>query len=158
MKKILFAVMLAIMLMPVLAFAEGTVTQSEAKITDHNFKLTFSFIANAAGTATIPATATTDAITGWVCQIETSPGSPAPTSGYDITITKPNGLDIAGGQLADRATATAESIIPKVDAVGIYSCLFVDAVVLTLNVTGNSVNSATGEVKLLIWTDKESPL
>jgi len=155
MKKLLMIILF--LLMPVMAFAdEGTVTYSESSIQDHNFVATFSFIANTGGT--VPATASTDAITGWVCQIETNPGAVAPTTLYDITLTIPSGLDIAGGQLADRSATVTESIIPKVDAVGIYGCFYVDAQAVTANISGNSVNSATGEIKLKIWSDKESPL
>jgi len=137
------------------AHAVGTVTQKLDKYPNANLQVvTFTWTADAAA-ATIPSTATTDAITaaiiGWyVWAIETDPGSTAPTAAYDIVLNDANGFDIAGGQLANRSATATEKVIPKLDATtSLYGAHLVNSA-LTLVITNNLVNSATGTVKLIL--------
>jgi len=56
-------------------------------------------------------------------------------------------VDVMGGALADRDTANTEQAVPKIGAA--YGGSFFTGA-LTLNISNNSVNSATGEVKVYI--------
>jgi hypothetical protein len=156
MKRFLTAlIILAFLMLHGMAFAAGTVTQKVDKYPNANLQvLTFSWTADAAA-ATIPSTATSDAntqaIIGWyVWAIETDPGSTAPTPNYDIVINDANGFDIAGGQLANRSATATERVIPKLDATAsLYGASLINSA-LTLVITNNLVNSATGTVKLIM--------
>ena len=95
----------------------------------------------------VPATAS-PAFNGYVFLITTNPGGTAPTDNYDITLTDSDTVDVAGGELANRDTTTSEQVVPKVGAV--YGSRYVETGV-TLNLSGNSVNSATGTVKIYVY-------
>jgi hypothetical protein len=76
---------------------------------------------------------------GQFVQIVTNPGSTAPTTNYDVTITDSNGADIALSLAIDRSATATELIVPTARFTG----------TLTLNITGNSVNSAVGVVSVV---------
>jgi hypothetical protein len=148
MRKVrLFAlIVLASMMLAHSAFAAGTVTATKAC----NNKLglcviTYDWTADASA-ATIPSTAG-PSVTGYVVLVITDPGSTAPTPNYDITLTDAYGCDVMGGSLADRHTSTTEQALPKVGDV--YAGRFVSGP-LTLNITNNAVNSATGKVYVYV--------
>jgi hypothetical protein len=85
-------------------------------------------------------------VVGWVFQGETNPGSPAPTDDYDVTITNEAGVDVFGGELANRDTANSEQAVPKIGAA--YGERWVNTK-LTFNASGSIVNDAQGVCK--IW-------
>jgi len=91
----------------------------------------------------------TDLIKGFeAVYCQTDPGSTAPQASYDITITDGNGEDIMGGNLADRSATATES-----DQVGITAGAAQPRIIdsaLTLNISNNNVNGATGVVKLFM--------
>ena len=136
-----------------IAAAEGTVVVTSELAPGGLTKVIFSFVANAASAATIPAASSSTkwprsgSNVGCITFVETNPGSPAPTDDYDITLVDQYGLDVMGGELADRDTADTEQAAPKVD--GTFMCRTL-AAAFTLNVTGNSVNSAVGTVIVYI--------
>jgi hypothetical protein len=57
---------------------------------------------------TIPA----GVVAGRLLMIVTNPGAVAPADNYDLTILDSNGVDVAGGTLADRDTANSEAVQP----------------------------------------------
>lgn len=83
---------------------------------------------------------------GTLERMVTNPGSTAPQANYDITITDADGFDVLGGTGANRhETNTEEAAI----AFGTYFQRTV-AGPLTLNISGNNVNGATGTVSLYV--------
>ena len=130
---------------PVLAFGEGTVTYGEGwtPVTRNVWSLTITWTADSSD-ATVPETEIPDQeISGHVMHATTDPGSPAPTDGYGITLKDADGSDVFGGSLSGRDTAdteTAEPLIPYRYFSG----------ALTFALTGNSVNSATGTLKVYV--------
>lgn len=107
--------------------------------------ITITWVADAAA-ATVPSTDITGGkVYGVLQRIVTNPGVPAPTDNYDITITDSDGLDVLGGVGANRDTAnTEEAEIVQTS----FQRIVAD--VLTFNLSGNSVNSATGVCKLFV--------
>lgn len=105
------------------------------------YKVEFDWTADAAA-ATVPAKASND-VDGLVFMAVTDPGSTAPTASYDITLTDSDGCDVFGGELANRSDTAIEQASPLVG--NFYGQRYVKGA-LTLNVTGNAVNSATGKV------------
>lgn len=88
-------------------------------------------------------------LNGWLIKAVTNPGSPAPTDNYDIVIGDPNdsALDVVAGALADRDTATSEQVYPVVGSSATPPFL---CGTHTVGISGNSVNSATGEIILYL--------
>lgn len=77
-------------------------------------------------------------------QLVTNPGSPAPTDNYDITAIATNtGLDLLGGNGANRDTSTTETAAPAT-----LSTVFLGPV--SFRTSGNSVNSAVFEADLYL--------
>lgn len=102
-----------------------------------------------ASDGTVPAKASDAAITGYVTLAVDNPGSTAPTTGYDVTITDDEGVDVFGTMLTDLLANTSGQSRPAVAAATDYSDRFVNSV-LTMNLTNNSVNSATGTVTIYV--------
>jgi hypothetical protein len=84
---------------------------------------------------------------GWYLYlIETVPGTVAPTVNYDIAVYKyGTTFDIIGTALANLDNATTERRYPKQNSVKGYPPI--DGK-FTISVSGNSINSATGTIKL----------
>lgn len=78
---------------------------------------------------------------------ETDPGATAPTDNYDITVTDEWGLDLFGGALLNRDTSATEIKRPVVDSVPLYGSAPIPGQ-LTVTISGNSVNAATGKLIL----------
>ena len=147
MKRIcLFIVILAFLFIPISGMAAGTVTQTYTKLTDDVRCLSYSWTGDASD-GSVPATASTVAIEGYVVLVVTNPGDTAPTTLYDITLTDADSIDIMGGELADRSATLTEQAVPKIDAV--YGSRWVSGI-LTLNITNQDVHSATGTVVVYI--------
>lgn len=75
------------------------------------------------------------AIDGQILSIITDPGTPAPTTLYDVTAVDADGFDRLGGAGANRAAATTERAAVTGAFVGRREAL-------TLTLANNSVNSA----------------
>ena len=146
MKKIIsiLAIML-LFLLPQFAMAAGTVTQTYTKVTNDVSCLTYTWTAAAGGSLT--STASTVAINGYVILVVTNPGDTAPTASYSITLTDADSCDVMGGTLASRSATATEHAVPKIGDV--YGGRWVSGI-LTLNLTGNSISSATGTVAVYI--------
>ena len=116
--------------------AVGTTTVTSENIPGTNVKkYTVTWVASA-DTAAIP-NGTLSAATGHVLQATTNPGATAPTDNYDIVINDSDGIDVFGGNLANRDTANSEQAAPSI------ADRFVNGD-LTVVFTNNSVNSANG--------------
>lgn len=89
-------------------------------------------------------------INGMVFGVETDPGSTAPQDNYDITLTDQYGLDIMGGALDNRDTANTEFIQPYNTVQTSYIEMPVHGS-LTLAISGNNVNGATGKVVIYYY-------
>lgn len=109
----------------------------------------FSFVADDSD-GSIESKASLDPVHGFITRVVTNPSSPAPTDDYDITLADEDAVDVLGGAGADRDTANSEQLMPLVGAVSV-PCRVDSA--LTLAVTGNSVNSAEGEVIVYVDVD-----
>jgi hypothetical protein len=92
-------------------------------------------------------TDTVSGINGYIVRVVTDPGATAPTDDYDIELKDQWGCDVMGGALADRDTTATEQAMPIIGGSSTGS-LVLDT--LQLNISGNSVNSATGTVYVLI--------
>lgn len=127
----------------------GTVTITKNIIRNNNERIEeylFDWVADAAD-GSVPNTQTTKAVTGWVAMGETDPGSTAPTADYDIAVNDENGVDIFGAELNNRSASATEQAIPKIG--NAYGERFVNSK-LTMALTNNSVNSATGRLRLIV--------
>lgn len=105
----------------------------------------------ASGGAILPIT-TTDPIIGWIERIDTIPGAVHPTDAYDVTLSNEDGVDVAGGELANRSSAVAQMIMPKIG--NAYGDVFVNQK-LTFAASGNSVTNAVGTVKFYFRPHKQ---
>ena len=78
--------------------------------------------------------------------METDPGPVNPTASYDVTVTDDDGYDLLGGAGANRSATNTERVLPIV-ASGIVGTVAVNGNT-TINITGNSVNSAQTTITL----------
>jgi hypothetical protein len=131
----------------------GTVTQSTVDLhaTARRIKkvCTIEWIADATD-HTVP---TTNIIVpdGWILySAETIPGSTAPTDNYDIVLNDADGLDVAGGLLANRDEANAELVLLGSAAHG-YPLMRNGS--LSFVLTNNLVDSATGTLILIFVSE-----
>ena len=148
MKKLFLSLILLVVLMfPIQSWGKGTVTQTLSY--SHNFyTLIYSWTGDVSN-GSVPATASTWPIGGYIVKVITNPGATAPTDNYDITLTNSDGIDVVHGELTNRDTTNSEEIVPvPSDNVTVYGGSAVSGVI-TLNITNNSVNSATGTVTVI---------
>lgn len=89
-------------------------------------------------------------INGTVGWVETKPGTTAPTTLYDITLKNSYGLDIMGGKLSNRSATVAEGTAPY-DSVNDLFLTTPVAGPLTIAITNNIVNAATGTLTIYFW-------
>jgi len=130
------------------ALGAGTITQSDVKVYDNVRMLTFTCTADASA-HTYPVTASNVDIDGFVFLVVTNPdGTTAPTDAYDITLTDSDGVDVMGGELADRSDSNSEQAVPLID--GVFGSRFVKGP-LTITITGNSVDSAVTVVTVFYY-------
>jgi len=149
MRKIIITLML--LAFASMAFAaDSVVTVKRNSSSDGMEVVVFTWLANTV-TGTVPATSTgttwPKSRSGCIAKVNTNPGSTAPTDNYDITLTDADGVDLMGGELADRDTANSEAAVPKIDTT--FGCNVVTDS-FTLNISGQSVSAATGTVTIYI--------
>jgi len=77
--------------------------------------------------------------------ITTDPGTPAPTASYDITLIDSDGIDRAQSVGLDRHTTNSEEALIVFSGTGIHPIVR-SGERLTITVTNNIVNSATGVI------------
>lgn len=138
-------------------FAAGSVSQTfEARNNGELVVITLSWTADAAN-GSVPATVLTSSGGTWtpyvpgrapsseavsiegfsIINVVTDPGSTAPTDNYDITFTDSRGADLLDGECLNRDTSTTERC--SAGPLPVYGAV-------TMNISGNSVNNATGTV------------
>jgi len=151
MKKLLMT--LVLLAFASMAFADdGTVTVNTDSVNDGMEVVTFTWLANTTGVVPTTSTGTTwpdpgMQKAGCISKVVTNPGSTAPTDNYDITLTDSDGVDVMGGELANRDTANSEVAVPKIDTV--FGCVIVTGS-FTMTITNQSVNAGNGEVIVYI--------
>jgi hypothetical protein len=125
----------------VLVMATGVFAASSATITRQKIGSDIEVI-NIAWTAATNGSFTSEifGVAGCLFYAVTNPGAVAPTDNYDITISNADGIDLAATQLTDRDTANSEAV--KITTI---QCVNGD---VTLAIANNSVNSATGVIRL----------
>lgn len=149
----IFAIVLAICILSTIAMAAGSVTVKEDTGYPDVSIITFTWTADASD-GSIPNTTSSGYYPdgrrgeiGYVSLVTTNPGDTAPTDNYDIAIWDEDGVDIMGNTLDDRDTANSEQATPKIGTV--YGGRIMPGI-MNLVISGNSVNSATGTVKVII--------
>ena len=145
-KKILFQILLSL-LIPAMCLAAGSVNQDIQWSSDGSKAFVTITWTGDADDGTVPETDLNSLIlsgtTGFFLYMaETVPGDTAPTADYDIALSTPDGFDIMGGALGDRSASAVERVKPLSGSDIFYPLL--DGRTLTLAITNNSVNSATG--------------
>ncbi len=149
-KSFITALLFACLLIaPSGAWAAGTCTETPLKILSANvYQVTWTCTADS-GDNSFPATDSKQAINGYVFYVKTIPsGATAPTDQYDIVLNDSDGIDIMGGELANRSDTAGEEAVPKIDAV--YGSRWVDGI-LEIAITGNSVASAITVVRVRFY-------
>lgn len=155
MKRLILSAIVALILMPALVFAVAGTSTTPAvaynadQLTNYKSKvISFTITDKAAGTTV--AIAETDVLGYWLCSMETNPGTTAPQDNYDIVINSAGGADILGGAGANRDQTNTEIAYPTIDSTsGQKGCVPINSA-LSLVLSGNSVDNATVEVKLLL--------
>lgn len=151
MKRLTAFLAVCLMLLPLLAWGAGSVTVTTENILGQEIRLIKFAWTGDSSDGSVPATTLTTTQAQFVqgyylCGAQTDPGGTSPTSNYDITITDSGSNDLMGGELANRSATATEYVIPKLNT-SVYGCRFV-VTPLTMTLTGNSVNSATGTITL----------
>lgn len=123
-----------------MAAAEQTVTQTTYTVAEGMYMLELAVTADTTG---VMSNTDTENIDGIVYMVETDPGSTAPSASYDLTLLNDNGIDIMGGNLADRSATLTQRASPLN-----YQAQPVKGP-LTLTMANNSEINATFKVR--IW-------
>lgn len=153
-KRLLVIIIVASLLPAGQVWAAGSsvITSADVNVLEKTQRkiITISWTGDSAG-GSMPAItvgASTYGITGWyLYTAETNPGSTAPTDNYDIVINDADGVDVAGGLLANRHTTTTQLVNIGTSAYG-YPLIRGD---LSVAITNNIVNSATGTI-IMVFT------
>jgi hypothetical protein len=147
--KTIAIVLLGLVMMATSVYAAGSVTPTgPTKVSGQEssyYVVTWEWTADAAD-GSVP-TSTVSGIMGYVVRVITDPGATAPTDDYDIVLNDKYGADVMGGALIDRDTTATEHALPIIGSAS-AGALVIDT--LQLSISGNSVNSATGTVTVLI--------
>ncbi len=86
-------------------------------------------------------------LSGTLLSLETNPGSPAPTINYDIVLEDAEGHDVLEGVGANRSATNTEKDIIVFSGTEMHPAV-AKSDVLTLKITGSTVNSAVIAIKL----------
>lgn len=149
----LFGICLIALLLAVSAWADS-VTQSvtmTGRSTGGERDYVYQLSWTAAADGSLTSVTTEESIDGYVYMVVTDPGTTAPQALYDLTLTDSYGLDIMGGALLDRSATVTEQAFPVL-LTGVYGSRRVNGR-LTLNLTNNNVNAATGIVYIYFYRD-----
>jgi len=109
-------------------------------------KITVDFVGDALN-GSVPNTTIT--LKGFLQKVVTNPGSTAPTDNWDVALGDPSdtSVDALAGVLQNRDTTTTEIVYPAVATVNQKFFLLGD---YSLQISGNSVNSATGRIEFFV--------
>ena len=154
MKKLLAILIMGLMIsLPLSVFAAGSVAQKVDTFDRSDMVvLTFTWVGDS-GNGTVPEETTntenTAKIAGaYICEVRTYPGITSPTDQYDIALEDMGGFDVMGGALVNRSDTNSERVV-AVMITGVYGGPAVSGPI-TLVITGQSVVSATGTVKVFL--------
>ena len=146
-RLLLFIAILIFLLIPISLRAAGTVVITDKKVSKDVTEVTFTWIADASA-HTVPDTSTTNEYNGYIVLAVINPGSTSPTADYDVDIDNADGADTFGEALEDLSATLSEIRLPKPDGTNFAPCWVSGK--LTFQLSGNSVNSANGVVKIYI--------
>jgi len=157
-RKLLFcvAVVVGVLLAGLPAFgAADSVVGAVTAINHDVMCLTIDWTADSAAgavteTTVADASGNTITVEGWVFMAVSNPGTPSPTDNYDIYVDDADGCDVFGAELEDRDQVTTEHTCPKMDNAYPADGRFVPSYI-TFDIENNSVNSATGVLKLYFY-------
>ena len=145
MRAIISIIIMVLVLIPASAMAAGSWTEESPVEKNGVVYIELNFTADAAD-GSVPDKEITiakghPAWGRYLYRVVTDPGTTAPTDNYDITIDDTDGLDMCGGDCANRDTSTTEKV----------QLVLFEPVLgnVTVTVSNNSVNSATGMVRLV---------
>lgn len=149
MKKIiyLFAALFVLFAAQIAWAAEGTCTVTYANITSEVSSITWTWTASSTD-GSVPSTAS-GSVKGWVFMATTDPGAVAPQASYDIVVNDTASVDIFGAELNDRSATLGQHAVPKIGT-AYYGQRFVNGA-LTMVLTNNNVNSATGTLTIYYY-------
>ena len=148
-RGIFFAIILSVLLMATNLWAvdPSVVTVTYASINDEVSTITWSWKAKSDdGTVTSTACAS---FKGWVFMATADPGSTPPQASYDIVLNDTDSVDIFGAELNNLSATVSAHAVPKIGS-AYYGPRFINGT-LTMVLTGNNVNSATGTVKIYYY-------
>jgi hypothetical protein len=131
-----------------LTVTEATADSSTAANGSIICRYTLAWTSHTDGTVALP----TPTINGTILRVTFNPGATAPTDNYDVTLTDEDGIDVLGGQGANRDTANSESVCPGLaftDGTTTSVVPIAVAGTLTLNVS-NAGDSKQGTVVLYV--------
>ena len=148
MKKILSIIAVLLFLFVSQTFAAGTCAESIYYKNRWNGIIVKKLACTAdASDASFPNTSII--INGYILKVETDPGATAPTDLYDIVLNSLSaGVDIMGGEINNRDLSTSEQAMPKIG--NGYGVNYINKI--TMQITGNTVNSALVDVYIWIIT------
>ena len=134
----------AFLLFATMAFAAGTVTQAgppQQLGQTSNFVIVIYWTGDAT-TGSLPpfALQSSSALAGYtILSVETSPGLPAPTNGYSLTLNDAAGYDVLNGAAISLSATTAQAFAASAAASPVNGTL-------TINISGQSVAGAKGTI------------
>jgi len=141
---LIFAAVLALMVVTQSAFASGSIVQTDETI--GNIRVVILTCTADSSAATYPTTEIT-AFEGRLLKITTAPGATGPTDNYDFVINNQYSTDVLGGRCADRDTADSEEVeLWDNEPTGQITITTLDA--LSIIISNNSVNSAVVVIRL----------
>jgi hypothetical protein len=130
----------------------GTITSSRtrSRTTPYSRKftkvITVDWVADAAD-GSVPALSLP--LSGYLIKVVTNPGATAPTANYDIALNDPSdsALNVWSTALDNRHTTNTEQVYPAIS--GAVTPILLNGT-YSLAVSGNAVNSATGQIQLYL--------
>ena len=159
MKKIMILIMGFVLLFSSFSFAVGlTFVSLTFSSSDKKQIAELVYIWTAAADGVFPEEVLGDGITSqlkwyYLDMMITDPLTPAPTSLYDIVFRDAYSVDILGGNGVDRSATEGEQVLPQVGNSEGDRLLTTRA---RIEITGNSVNAATGKI-VFIFIKGEQP-
>lgn len=149
MKKLLTLALVLALFVPSAAWAANTLAITVDRGTPGIVVVGYAWVADTDGSFSASNAAHPFPGPAWCFMGVTDPGSTAPTDDYDLTLSDADGADIFGAELNNRDASNSEQVTPKIG--NTYGARFVKGQTVTLAITNNSVNSATGTLRVYCW-------
>jgi len=159
MKKVIVLSIVLILIIAGLALGAGVVTQTKSRLSENVEVINIDIVADASGNIALDAsgnatTFSTEAFNGFVFLVTTNPGTPSPTSSYDVYLydSTDTSLDVMGGQLVDRSPTLSQQLLPKIGGVTVEKGRYVQGG-LSVDVSNNTASNAV--IGLKIYYNKD---